>query len=212
MPYFLYRYGYSLCSRNRERIYALRRIRECINLFPVIGCRNFLRRVAPYSGTAFAVLKCFPPRCAEKRKGDYMVKYILKRLLYLVFVFFIVSIIMFGIYKCVPGDPARMMIDSSKQTVDPERYEQMYQNARERLGLNDPIPVQYVKWVGNMLTGDFGFSSQYRRPVADIVAAPIGNTVMLNIASMLLVFLITIPLGIITACLLYTSPSPRDTR
>lgn len=50
-----------------------------------------------------------------------MVKYILKRLLYLVFVFFIVSIIMFGIYKCVPGDPARMMIDSSKQTVDPER-------------------------------------------------------------------------------------------
>ena len=50
-----------------------------------------------------------------------------------------------------------------------------------------------------MLTGDFGFSSQYRRPVADIVAAPIGNTVMLNIASMILVFLITIPLGIITA-------------
>ena len=128
-----------------------------------------------------------------------MVKYILKRLLYLVFVFFIVSIIMFGIYKCVPGDPARMMIDSSKQTVDPERYEQMYQAARERLGLNESVPVQYVKWIGNMLTGDFGFSSQYRRPVADIVAAPIGNTVMLNIASMILVFLITIPLGIITA-------------
>ena len=92
-----------------------------------------------------------------------------------------------------------MMIDSSKQTVDPERYEQMYQAARERLGLNESVPVQYVKWIGNMLTGDFGFSSQYRRPVADIVAAPIGNTVMLNIASMILVFLITIPLGIITA-------------
>lgn len=106
-----------------------------------------------------------------------MVKYILKRLLYLVFVFFIVSIIMFGIYKCVPGDPARMMIDSSKQTVDPERYEQMYQAARERLGLNESVPVQYVKWIGNMLTGDFGFSSQYRRPVADIVARRSGNTV-----------------------------------
>ena len=75
----------------------------------------------------------------------------------------------------------------------------MYQAARERLGLNESVPVQYVKWIGNMLTGDFGFSSQYRRPVADIVAAPIGNTVMLNIASMILVFLITIPLGIITA-------------
>ena len=128
-----------------------------------------------------------------------MVKYILKRLLYLVFVFFIVSIIMFGIYKCVPGDPARMMIDSSKQTVDPERYEQMYQDARERLGLDKPVVVQYVSWLGNMLTGDFGFSSQYRRPVAEIVADPIGNTVMLNVASMILVFVITIPLGIITA-------------
>ena len=92
-----------------------------------------------------------------------------------------------------------MMIDSSKQTVDPERYEQMYQDARERLGLDKPVVVQYVSWLGNMLTGDFGFSSQYRRPVAEIVADPIGNTVMLNVASMILVFVITIPLGIITA-------------
>ena len=52
-----------------------------------------------------------------------MFKYIVKRLLYVVFVFFIVSIIMFGVYKMIPGDPARMMLDSSISSVDPERYE-----------------------------------------------------------------------------------------
>ena len=51
-----------------------------------------------------------------------MVKYILKRLVYVVFVFFIVSILMFGIYKMVPGDPARMMLDTTKATTDPEKY------------------------------------------------------------------------------------------
>lgn len=199
MPYFLYRYGYSLCSPKQGTHLCTPAHTGVYKSIPCHRMQELFKVGRAIFWDGFAVLNCFPPSCAEKRKGDYMLKYILKRLLYLVFVFFIVSIIMFGIYKCVPGDPARMMIDSSKQTVDPERYEQMYQNARERLGLNDPIPVQYVKWIGNMLTGDFGFSSQYRRPVADIVAAPIGNTVMLNIASMILVFLITIPLGIITA-------------
>lgn len=128
-----------------------------------------------------------------------MVKYIVKRLLYVAFVFLIVSIIMFVIYKNVPGDPARMMIDSSKQGVDPVRYEQMYQQAREKLGLDKPIAVQYVKWFTNLLRGDLGYSSQYRMPVKDIVAAPMANTILLNIPAVLLIMLITIPLGIATA-------------
>ena len=128
-----------------------------------------------------------------------MFKYIVKRLGYVVFVFFIVSIIMFAIYKAVPGDPARMMIDSSKAASDPEVYEQLYQAARERLGLDKPVVVQYFSWIGNMLTGDLGFSATYRRPVADIIADPIGNTVLINVASLILVFAITIPLGIVTA-------------
>ncbi len=128
-----------------------------------------------------------------------MLKYIVKRLAYVAFVFFIVSIIMFAIYKAVPGDPARMMIDASKAGSDPEVYEKLYQAARERLGLDKPIVVQYFSWIGNMLTGDLGFSATYRRPVADIIADPIGNTVLINVASLILVFAITIPLGIVTA-------------
>ena len=76
-----------------------------------------------------------------------MAKYLLKRILYMVFVFFIVSIVMFAITKAVPGDPARNMVSEQLAATDPERYQIAYQNAREALGLDDPIPIQYVKWV-----------------------------------------------------------------
>ncbi len=128
-----------------------------------------------------------------------MGRYLARRLLYMIFVFFVVSILLFGIYKLVPGDPARLMLDSTLATTDPERYEAMYEAARERLGLNDPIPIQYLKWIGNMLTGNFGYSSVYRMDVIDMVAAPMKNTILLNLAALVLVFCITIPLGIAAA-------------
>ncbi|MEG2813123.1 MAG: ABC transporter permease [Oscillospiraceae bacterium] len=128
-----------------------------------------------------------------------MLRYILKRIFYVMFVFLVVSVLMFLIYKAVPGDPARMMVDSSKQGVDPVVYEQMYQSARESLGLDKPLIIQYFSWFFKMITGDFGFSSQYRMPVKDMVAAPMMNTIVLNLAALILVFAISIPLGIITA-------------
>lgn len=126
-------------------------------------------------------------------------KYVLKRLLYVVFVFLVVSVLMYAIYKAVPGDPVALMLDSSKKQMDPAQYEQIYQQTRERLGLDKPIPVQYGIWLGNMLTGDFGFSTKYKQPVIQIVAAPLENTLMLNLFSLVLAFAITIPLGIVTA-------------
>lgn len=128
-----------------------------------------------------------------------MLKYILKRLVYVVFVFLIVSVIMFVLYKSVPGDPVAMMLDASKKTMNPAQYEQVYQQTRERMGLDKPIPVQYAYWLGNMLTGDLGFSTKYKMPVSQIVAAPLENTLLLNICSLVLAFAITIPLGILTA-------------
>ena len=128
-----------------------------------------------------------------------MAKYLLKRILYMVFVFFIVSIVMFAITKAVPGDPARNMVSEQLAATDPERYQIAYQNARESLGLDDPIPIQYVKWMGQTLTGNFGYSNQYKKPVVEVVGTPMLNTVALNFASLVLVFAISIPLGIISA-------------
>ncbi len=123
-------------------------------------------------------------------------RFLLKRLVYIIFVFFIISILMFAIYKAMPGDPVKMMMQGN---IKPEVYQQQYDNMREMLGLDKPIPVQYVKWITNMLRGDFGYSTEYRRPVKDVIGVPMRNTVLLNIFSMILVFMISIPLGITTA-------------
>ena len=117
------------------------------------------------------------------RKGRYLVK----RLIYIVFVFFIISILMFAIYKSLPGDPVRMMMGDN---VKPEVWQQQYDTIKESLGLDKPVPVQYVRWMGNMLRGDFGYSTEYRRPVKDVIGVPMRNTVVLNLVSMFLVFIV----------------------
>ena len=101
-----------------------------------------------------------------------MAKYILKRLGYIIIVFFLLSILLFGIFKMVPGDPARLMVEGQKQSVSPEQYEMLYQQARVRLGLDKPIPVQYLSWMGNILQGDFGYSTVYRIPVKELIGPP----------------------------------------
>ncbi len=125
-------------------------------------------------------------------------RYLLRRLIYIIFVFFIISILMFCIYKATPGDPVRMMIGDTG-SMKPEQYEAMYEHYSEVLGVNKPVPVQYIRWITNMLRGDFGYSTQYKRDVIQIIGTPMKNTVLLNIFSMLVVFVISIPLGIITA-------------
>lgn len=126
-------------------------------------------------------------------------RYLLKRLLYVVFVFFIISILMFGIYKSMPGDPVEIMLGDSKTSMKPEVYAIVYDQMAEKLGVNKPLPMQYIGWMGNMLTGNFGYSSQYKQDVARIIADPMQNTIRLNILTMIVVFMISIPLGILTA-------------
>jgi peptide/nickel transport system permease protein len=128
-----------------------------------------------------------------------MAKYISRRLFYIVFVFLIISVLQFGIFKLIPGDPARMMMEGSKSSMDPDRYEAQYQAAREKLGLDKPVVIQYFRWLSNMLRGDFGYSIIYKTNVSQVVAAPLKNTILLNLGTLVLVFAITIPLGITTA-------------
>ena len=126
-------------------------------------------------------------------------RYLLKRLIYIIFVFFIISILMFFIYKPMPGDPVTMMLGDARNNMQPEAYQALYDRTAESLGLNRSLPEQYIRWIGNMLTGNFGYSTQYKQQVAQVIATPMMNTVMLNLLSMLLVFIVAIPLGIVTA-------------
>ena len=121
-------------------------------------------------------------------------RYLVRRLVYIVFVFFIISILMFFIYKSMPGDPVRMMLGDVSQSMKPDAYQALYDRTYLQLGLDKPLVVQYFIWIGNMLTGNFGYSTQYKRDVIEVIGTP-----MLNAVSMLVVFAISIPLGIATA-------------
>lgn len=125
-----------------------------------------------------------------------MLKYIGKRLLYMIFVFFIMSLVMFFLYNLIPGDPARAELEPLKQTMKPEAYQLRYEQLRKQMGLDDPIMVKYGKWIGGVLHGDFGMSVRHKKPVIEIVKAPMGNTIFINIFATVLALGISIPLGI----------------
>ena len=128
-----------------------------------------------------------------------MLKYVFKRLAYIVIVFLIASVLLFALYKSVPGDPARMMLEGNKASMKPAEYEARYQDAVRKLGLDKPVFVQYFTWLFNTLRLDFGYSLTYKMPVKEMIGEPMKNTIMLNVWSLIPVFAITLPLGIASA-------------
>lgn len=128
-----------------------------------------------------------------------MLKYVGKRLVYMVGVFFVVSIIMFTLFNNVPGDRALSQVQHLRGKVTDEQFEVLYNNAREKLGLDDPMPVRYVKWMKNLVTGDLGYSTKYKADVSEVIVEPLQNTIFMNIFSVIIALAITIPLGIYCA-------------
>lgn len=138
-----------------------------------------------------------------------MTKYVLKRIVYMIVVFLVVSLLMYSIYNLIPTDPARAQLEGLKQTLKPEQYEARYQQLRAEMGLDAPLIVRYARWMGfipdvngafsGLIEGDFGYSQTYKQPVIDVVPPRMLNTVYLNIFSTIIALAITIPLGIFCA-------------
>ena len=138
-----------------------------------------------------------------------MTKYVLKRLVYMVIVFLLVSLLMYSIYNLIPTDPARAQLEPLKTTLTPTEYETRYQALRTEMGLDDPLIVRYLRWFGfwpdvdgelnGMLQGNFGYSQIYKTNVSNVLPARMLNTIYINIFSTLVALAITIPLGIYCA-------------
>lgn len=129
-----------------------------------------------------------------------MIKYIIRRLIYLVPVIFIISVLLFGMLEAMPADPVRMMMPQDPRiTQDPETYQKVYKQTAERMGRDKPIPVQYANWLKRTLTGDFGESTQFKKPVKVVIAEPLKNTVILNFGSTLIGFILSVIVGIRSA-------------
>ncbi len=103
----------------------------------------------------------------------------------------LLSVLVFLLAKAMPGDALTGMIDPS---IDPAAIEAQ----REKLGLNNPWYVQYWDWVTKAVQGDFGQSFRFKMPVSDLIGQRLMNTVWLSLATLLLTYMIAIPLGIIS--------------
>ncbi len=124
-----------------------------------------------------------------------MIKFIGKRLFQLIFVLLGVSFLTFIVTQATPSDPAEMKY--AVLGIVPSQ--ELLEETREEMGLNDPILVQYGKWLKNVLQGDLGESSKYGEPVLSQMARKIPATLKLAGISGLIMILVSFPLGMYTA-------------
>ncbi|OPA83738.1 peptide ABC transporter [Pseudomonas fluorescens] len=121
-----------------------------------------------------------------------MLIYIVRRLLSAIPTLILVSLFVFTLQKLLPGDPVLAMAGEER---DPAVMEYL----REKYRLNDPLPVQYIHWVGNVLQGDFGTSLRTEQPVTTLVASKLPVTLELSVLALIIALLIGIPTGVISA-------------
>lgn len=121
-----------------------------------------------------------------------MIRYTAKRLLSLVLSLIAASLVIFAVIEIIPGDPAAFILGVNAR-------EDTLLALRDQMGLNDPLVMRYLNWIGGLLQGDFGTSWTYKTPVADLVADRIWVSLPLAIYALLLSTLIAFLAGIIAA-------------
>lgn len=121
-----------------------------------------------------------------------MGRYVARRLLQLVVQVFLVATVVFLLIRLVPGDPARAILGETAG-------EEQVARVRSQLGLDRPLPEQYVTWLGRTVRGDLGTSISSGRPVMLDIQQRIGNTVELIVLSVLVSLVVGMPLGILAA-------------
>jgi peptide/nickel transport system permease protein len=121
-----------------------------------------------------------------------LTRYILRRLVIMVPVAFLASAILFVLLKLTPGDPVLIML-GEKATA------QNYAALQHDLGLDQPYPIQYVRWVSHVVQGDLGKSLRNGGPVKDEILARLPATFQLGITALLFGLVVAVPLGILSA-------------
>jgi len=131
-----------------------------------------------------------------------MIRYILKRLVQAIPLLLGIATVTFFIVHMAPGDPMDFYLEQRyDRNIDPELIELI----RQKYGLDQPLHVQYVKWLGNLLQGDLGESFVHRRPVSALLAETIPYTLLLTVLALLVDALVGIFLGILSAVKQYSA-------
>jgi len=125
-----------------------------------------------------------------------MQRYLLKRVGCSIFVLLAVSLVTYAMIFVAPGDPAETIL---REQLNGQPSEQEIAQFRAENGLDQPFPLQYLDWIGDVLRGDFGQSYYYDRAVTDLIASNLPATVELAGAALLLSLLVSIPAGVLSA-------------
>ncbi len=120
-------------------------------------------------------------------------QYFIKKLITLIMTLLLITLLTFTAFTVIPGDAALSKLGT-------DATEEQVEALREELGLNDPLPVRYINWLASALRGDFGDSYQYSNvTVAELLAARLPVTLLLAVMSLILILVISFPLGILSA-------------
>ena len=115
--------------------------------------------------------------------------YVLNRLLSVILTLFLITLVTFAVTNILPGDVAMMIMGTQS---NPEALAGL----RESLGLNDPLPVQYGRWIGGMVTGDWGNSLIFKKPIAELLAQKAVASSLIVVMSMMIALALAVPLGV----------------
>ena len=129
-----------------------------------------------------------------------MASFLIRRLFHALTILLGVSMLVFLFVELAPGDAVDALMPPESMST-PEAKAAM----RERLGLNDPAPVRYVRWLGRAIQGNFGYSLTSRKPVTDIIMARLPNTLLLVGTAMIFSIIVGLISGIISAIKQYSA-------
>lgn len=125
-----------------------------------------------------------------------LIRYTAMRLVQLVPMVLVVTMVVFFVMMIVPGDPVMVMLGAVEGAqISPEVYDAM----RARLGLDQPLVVQYLNWLWNMLKGDLGSSLTYRTPALEVILQRLVPTAYLMVGGLVMAVIIAIPAGVLAA-------------
>ncbi len=133
-----------------------------------------------------------------------ILKTVARKLLQLLIVLFCVTLFTFLLVRFLPGDPEDLLVPGADNTGN-ERNDQIIreqkEEVREDMGLDKPLPVQYLSWVGGVATGDLGYeySKQSKEPVSDRVGLALPSTLQLILYSQVIALAVAIPMGVLSA-------------
>jgi len=125
-----------------------------------------------------------------------LMRYAAMRLMQLIPMVVVVTMVVFFVMMIVPGDPVMVMLGAvDGAQVSREVYDAM----RVRLGLDQPLIVQYLNWLSNVLQGDLGTSITYRIPALEVIVQRLVPTIYLMVGGLIIAVIIAVPAGVLAA-------------